>query len=154
MATERARKQMYLVENVQRKGYDTTQFANYMASQKKNGNDVDVWSLEEIKDVSLMNIVNSNCRMSLVGVQIHSQGRRRQRRHQRSSRWQGRKEESAFERFLEAWLESRHPWQTHQNNTRTGWDNGWTSRPRGKQVFWHPTRVRSQRLSQKSASKW
>ena len=51
-ALERAKKQQYLVEHIQSKGYDTTTFANFMATKKEGGGDVDVWNLEELKDVS------------------------------------------------------------------------------------------------------
>ena len=51
-ARERAQKQEYLVENIQQKGYDTTTFANFMATKRENGGDVDAWDLEELKDVS------------------------------------------------------------------------------------------------------
>ena len=50
---EKAKKQAYLYENIQKKGINTTEFSNFMNAQKENGNDVDNWTLDEIKAVSI-----------------------------------------------------------------------------------------------------
>ena len=46
---EKAKKQSYLYENIQSKGFNTNEFAKFMNEQKEGGNDVENWTLDEIK---------------------------------------------------------------------------------------------------------
>lgn len=49
---DRQRKQEYLVNSVQRRGYDTEKFAYFLNSKRENGTNVDVWTFEDLQKVS------------------------------------------------------------------------------------------------------
>ena len=55
-------KQKYLVEEIMNKNYDTEKFSEYISNLKENGNDLNNWTFDELKDVvsSFKNQVNSN----------------------------------------------------------------------------------------------
>lgn len=44
-------KQMYLKDKILSQGYNKIEFANFMISLRENGTDVDVWTMDEIKQV-------------------------------------------------------------------------------------------------------
>lgn len=49
---ERAAKQNFLVSEIMDQGYDTNAFAIFLENVKENGSDIDVWTLEELREVT------------------------------------------------------------------------------------------------------
>jgi hypothetical protein len=52
MEKERIRMQQYLVDAIAKENYNTTQFAQFLQSKKPNGQDINVWTMKELQDVS------------------------------------------------------------------------------------------------------
>lgn len=48
---DRAKKQLYLKQNIAEKGYDKEEFARFMNIIKSNSSDIDLWSFEELKEI-------------------------------------------------------------------------------------------------------
>ena len=48
---DKQNKQQFLITNIVEAGYDKQEFAEYMASWKDNGTDIDEWSLLELMDM-------------------------------------------------------------------------------------------------------
>lgn len=44
-------KQAYLREQIMKKGYNPTHFANYLATQRENGDDIENWSLQSLREI-------------------------------------------------------------------------------------------------------
>lgn len=52
MAEDRAKKQEYLVNSIQKKGYDLEKFAYFLGTKKANGTNVDKWEFDDLQKVS------------------------------------------------------------------------------------------------------
>lgn len=51
MAESTKQKQTFLREQIIEAGYDAGQFVEYLANQRENGDDVDVWSIRSLEDM-------------------------------------------------------------------------------------------------------
>lgn len=49
--SDKARKQLYLKENIISAGYDAMAFGQFMASQRENGTDINMWDFEELEEL-------------------------------------------------------------------------------------------------------
>lgn len=49
--SDKARKQLYLKENIINAGYDAMAFGQFMASQRENGTDINMWNFAELEEL-------------------------------------------------------------------------------------------------------